>query len=301
MSWLKYLRRAKRDRELAHDIETYLELEIENNIAAGMNPHDAALAAHRKFGNVTRVKEAVRDMNTFGFLETSWQDLRYGARLLRMNPAFFVVATLSLALGIGANTAIFQLIDTVRLRTLPVSHPEELAEVRLARSEHCCDGSFTSRFSNLTYAQWEQIEALQQGFTSMFAWSDARFNLAPGGQARYVDGLYVTGHFFDTLRVAPLLGRLIGPQHDVKGCGTASVVLGYNFWQREYGGDPKVIGSKITLKAHPAEIIGVAPANFYGVEVGHNFDVAVPTCAEPLIDGPEYSHVDKRNHWWLAA
>src|SRR5271170_90366 len=124
-------------------------------------------------------------MNT-GF----WQDLRHGARLLKRSPGFFAVATLSLALGIGANTAIFQLLDAVRLRLLPVKHPEQLAELRIAENEHCCSGNFSNRTPNFTYPQWDQIRAHQQAFSGIFAWGDEKFNLASAGEIRYAEGLF---------------------------------------------------------------------------------------------------------------
>ena len=123
MGWLRYLRRPQRDRDFALEIEAYLQHEIDDNIARGMNPREAAFAARRKFGNVTIAKETTHRMNTIGFLETLGQDLRYALRLLRLEPSFFSVAILCLALGIGANTAIFHLLDAVRLRTLPVATP----------------------------------------------------------------------------------------------------------------------------------------------------------------------------------
>jgi hypothetical protein len=108
---------------------------------------------------------------------------------------------LSLALGIGANTAIFQLLDAVRLRLLPVPHPEQLAELEIAKGEHCCSGNFSDRRPNFTYPQWEQIRDHQQAFSSIFAWGDTPFNLASGGEARYAEGLWVSGDFFKTLGV----------------------------------------------------------------------------------------------------
>jgi len=226
-------------------------------------------------------------------------DLRYGARLLRLNPGFFTVATLSLALGIGANTAIFQLLDAVRLRLLPVAHPEQLAELEIAKDEHCCSGNFSDRRPNFTYPQWEQIRDHQQTFSGIFAWGDTRFNLAAGGEARYSEGLWVSGDYFRTLGVQPLAGRMITNQDDRPGCGSPGAVISYPFWQREFAGDAQAIGKTLSLDGHPVEIIGIAPAGFFGVEVGKSFDVAVPTCAEPWING-ENSHTAKRNHWWLA-
>jgi putative ABC transport system permease protein len=231
--------------------------------------------------------------------ESLWQDLRYGARLLRLNPGFFTVATLSLALGIGPNTAIFQLLDAVRLRLLPVPHAEQLAELKIAENEHCCNGNFSDRRANFTYSQWEQIRDHQQAFSGIFAWGDTRFNLTSGGEARYAEGLWVSGDYFKTLSVQPLAGRLLSSEDDRPGCGSPAAVIGYQFWQREFAGDPQAIGKKLSLDGRPVEVVGIAPASFFGVEVGRSFDVAVPTCAEPWING-ENSHMAKRNHWWLA-
>ena len=231
--------------------------------------------------------------------ESGWQDLRYGARVLRLNPGFFTVATLSLALGIGANTAIFQLLDAVQLRLLPVAHPEQLAELVIADNEHCCSGNFSDRRANFTYPQWEQIRDHQQAFSGIFAWGDTRFNLASGGEARYAEGLWVSGEFFKTLGVHPIVGRMITNEDDRRGCGSPAAVISYPFWQREFAGDAQAVGKKLSLDGRPVEIVGVAPAEFFGVEVGRSFDVAVPTCAEPWING-ENSHTAKRHHWWLA-
>jgi predicted permease len=239
-------------------------------------------------------------MNSLSFIESVWQDLRYAARMLRMNPGFFAVATISLALGIGANTAIFQLLDAVRLRMLPVENPQQLVELKIADNEHCCSGNFSGRRNNLTLAQWEQIQAHQQAFSSIFAWGDNRFNLTQAGEAHFAEGLWVSGDYFKTLGVAPLLGRLIESGDDVRGCASGGAVISYAFWQRHFGGDAAVIGKTLLLDGHRVEVMGVTPASFSGVEVGRNFDVALPICSEPVFDGKE-AHSLQRHHWWLAA
>jgi len=239
-------------------------------------------------------------MNASRLLEALLQDFRYGARLLRMTPGFFAVATISLALGIGANTAIFELLNAVRLRMLPVAHAEQLAELQIAENEHCCSGNFSDRRPNFTFPQWEQIRKHQQAFSGIFSWGDIRFNLAVGGEARFTEGLWVSGQFFQTLGVRPLLGRLIGDDDDTPGCGSPGAVISYPFWQREFGGDSQVLGKKVSLDGRQVEVMGVTPPEFFGVEVGRHFDVAVPVCAEPLING-ENSHTAKRHHWWLAV
>lgn len=238
-------------------------------------------------------------MNTWALFEHLGQDVRYATRLLRLNPGFTIVAVLSLALGIGANAAIFQLIDAVRLRTLPVAHPEQLAIVRIA-NRRSASGNFNGRYSQLTNAMWEQIRDHQQSFSGIFAWSGQGLNLATGGETRIAQAIYVSGDFFRALEVSPLLGRVLTTADDQSGCGSAGAVLSYSFWQREYGGEASAIGRKLTLEGHPFEIVGVTPADFYGVDVGRTFDVAIPICAEQIIRG-EDGRLNVKYDWWLAA
>jgi predicted permease len=238
-------------------------------------------------------------MESASWLETIWKDLRYGARLLQVNPGFAAVAILSLALGIGANTAIFQLVDAIRLRTIPVKNPQELAVVRVA-DRSWASGQFSSRYSALTNPQWELIRERQQAFSSILGWSPQRLNLAVGGEARYAEAIWVSGEFFNVLGVEPFLGRLLGPSDDRKGCGSTSAVISYSFWQREYGGDPGALGKKLTLESQPFSIIGITPPGFYGVEVGRNYDVAIPICSEPVLMG-ENTKLNNRRAWWLAS
>jgi len=239
-------------------------------------------------------------MNTLTLVDSVWRDLKYGARLLRLNPAFAVVAILSLALGIGANTAIFQLLDALRIRTLPVKSPEELLEIRIADPVGGRTGQFSGRRPSLTNPLWEQIRDRQQVLSSVFAWSGVGFDLTTSGEARTAQGLWVSGDFFGGLGIPALVGRTLTSADDRRGCDAPPAVLGYGFWQREYGGDPSVIGRSITLDGHPFGIVGVTPASFFGVEVGRAFDVAVPLCAEPISRGAQTA-LDKKAVWFLGA
>ena len=162
MSWRRFLKRRWWDEERAREIAAYLEDETADNIARGMPPAEAAAAARRKFGNPGLVREEIYRMNTIGWLESAWQDLRYGVRTLRLSPGFAAVAILSLALGIGANTAIFQLLDAVRLRSLPVQNPQELAEVKIVGGNHGM--GLTNSYGELTRPIWQLIRDRQQGF-----------------------------------------------------------------------------------------------------------------------------------------
>jgi putative ABC transport system permease protein len=228
-----------------------------------------------------------------------FQDLRYGVRMLRKNPVFTMVAVMSLALGIGANTAIFQLLDAVRLRTLPVKAPQELAEVRLADTQGA-RGNHHSWRPTLTNPIWEQIRDRQEAFSSLFAWGADGFNLAQGGEVRSAQALWVSGDFFDSLGVQPVLGRVFSAADDQRGCSSPGVVISHAFWQREYGGDRNVIGRTLTLGDTPCEIIGVTPANFFGLEVGRSFDLAVPICGEAVIRGKN-QRLDSGTDWWLTV
>jgi putative ABC transport system permease protein len=215
------------------------------------------------------------------------QDLRYALRALRSSPAFAAVAILSLALGIGANTAIFSLIDSVILKTLPVRHPEQLVQVTMGKSAY------------YTNPIWEQVRDRQDVFSSVFAFGGGRFNLAASGEARYATGRYVAGQFFDALGLNPLLGRTFAPADDKRGCpGTA--VLSYGFWQTEYASRADIVGKSVSLDNHPFEIIGVIEPGFTGVDVGSSIDVYVPLCAESIING-ERSMLDMRSAWWLRV
>lgn len=227
-------------------------------------------------------------------VETLGQDLRYGLRQLRKNPGFTAVAILTLALGIGANTAIFSLIDAVMLRMLPVQRPDELRQVRMAdpRAAGESNPSFTNPI-------WEQVRDRQDVFSGVFAWRADHFDLAQGGAVHYANGLWVSGDFFKTLELRPAAGRLLTASDDRRGCPGAAV-LSYGFWQDRYGGAPSAIGSTLSLNTQSFEVVGVAPPGFYGMDVGSKFDVAIPICASAFFDGKE-SRLDHRSWWWLSV
>src|SRR5258708_19954923 len=197
-----------------------------------------------------------------------WQDLRHAFRLLRFSPGFAIISVLTLALGIGANTAIFQLIDSVRLRTIPVKNPQELGTVRIA-DRKWGSGQFSSQYSQLTFAMWEKTRKRQEGFGEIAAWSDQRFNLATGGEVRKAKGIRVSGDFFHVLGVEPILGKLLGPQDDQPGCGTAGANISYAFWQRNFAGDPSVIGKRVTPDGNSFQVIAITPPGFNAIPIRH--------------------------------
>ena len=291
-------RRDQVDRELDEELRTYHEMAADEKMKDGMSRKEALRSVRLERGSLEVSKEIVRSGGWESFVETCWQDLRFGLRLLRLSPAFTLVALLSLALGIGANTAIFQLIDTFRLRTLPVKNPQELAIVRTENLNGFM-GETHSPYPELSFPLFEQIRHRQQAFSAIAAWGADRFNLSTGGEVHYAKGLWVSGDFFPVLGVQPLLGRLIAPSDDISGCGSAGVNISYAFWQDRYAGELSAVGKSLTLNGHRFEIIGVTPASFHGVSVGDSFDVAAPICAEPVIQS--YSRLNIRHSFWLAA
>jgi predicted permease len=226
-------------------------------------------------------------------------DVRYAYRGLRLSPGFATAALLSLALGIGANTAIFEILNALRLRVLPVSHPEQLVEVHITDMKGARGSFYTSR-PVLTHPQWEQLRDHQTVFSGMFAWYSDEFNTAASGESHLVSGLEVTGDYFSVLGLQPAAGRLLGKSDDMSGCGTPAAVISYAYWKSAFASSPDVIGRSITLERHPFEIIGVGPKGFYGLEIGRTFDVAIPLCAEPLLMG-EYNRLNSGRDWWLTV
>src|SRR5688572_3605933 len=288
-----------RDDELRDELKAHLDMAIRDRIARGEDPREAVVAARRQLGNLSQIQEATRDVWGRRWIEQAAQDARYALRTFRRNPGFAVVAILSLALGIGANTALFQVVNAVRLRALPVADPASLVEIRITDRDGA-RGSFDTWFPSVTQPIWREIESRREPFSGLFAWGRDGFSLSDGGEARTADGLWVSGEFFDTLGLVPAAGRLLSPEDDRPGC-VARAVLGHGMWQRAYGGDPSAVGRSITLDSKPVEIIGVAPAAFHGLEVGRVFDVVLPLCAEPAFSSDGRGRVDAGTTWWLGV
>ena len=284
-------RRGRVEEELDEEIRDHLERKAQEYIAKGFTPEEARLAARREFGGAEQSKEECRDMRRVNWIEDLALDVRYGLRMLRRNPGFTVVAILTLALGIGANTAIFSLMDTVMLRLLPVQRPEELVQVAVMTH-----GFGRSPRTSYTNPIWEAVRNHQDIFAGVFAWGNTQFNLAPSGVAEDVRGIYVSGDYFSTLGVRPAAGRLITAADDKRGCPGVAV-LGNGFWQEHYGG-AAVVGNSISINGHPFQIIGVSAAGFFGTEVGNAFDVAAPVCSEAIVEGKN-SALDRRSAWWF--
>jgi putative ABC transport system permease protein len=299
-----------REESIAEEIAGHLEERYHELRSGGLSEPDAVAAVRQECARA-QLEQGLRSLmkqatpaitpgrdEKGSFLAGIGKDLRIAARLLRMNPGFALIAILSLALGIGANAAIFQLIDAVILRTLPVPDPQSLASVPVIHEGRI--GWSVARQQELSSAIWDQLKDRPQAFSNLAAWSTERFDLGSGGEARYADGMWVSGTFFETLGVKPALGRVFVRSDDQKGCGIQGAVISYEFWQSQYGGRSEAIGSTVSLDRHPFQIIGVTPPDFSGLEVGLKFDVALPLCSEPVLH-PEGAWTNSPTTWWLAV
>jgi putative ABC transport system permease protein len=288
-------------RRLDDELAFHVAERIDDLVAGGMTPDEARTEALRRFGNYTRQRERTRDMNIVAWLEGLVADIKFGARQLVLNPGFTTVAVLSLALGVGANTAIFQLINALRLRSLPaVEAPWQLATLVRAPEFHT-SGWYSSRHQAFTYAQYQAVRRSQEAFTDVLAFGPTRFNLARGGEARYAEGLWVSSNFLDVLGVRPAIGSGFARVADESDCSKAGVMLSHAFWQREYGGKTSVLGQEMYLRGRTLPIVGVTPREFIGLEPGRQFDVAIPLCMDTLFaQDPRGRRLERRDAWWLT-
>jgi predicted permease len=279
------------DRELDEELRDHLDRHVDQLVARGVPPDEARRTARAALGGIEQRKEEMRDWRGVTRIDALARDLRFGARQLARHPTLTAAAVITLALGIGVNAALFHLFAALTVRSLPVvMRPHDLVEVRLTGEGRA--GRHTGRNRQLSLPQYELLAQHSQAFASLLAFGDTRFNLAPQGEVRYVEGLWVSGSFFETLGVRPALGRLIAAADDYPGCRLTGAVISHWLWQREFGGRQDILDQTIPFAGARVPIIGVTPERFFGVEVGRQFGVALPLCAAGFT---------RRDHWWLAA
>lgn len=283
------------DRELDEELSYHVDRQIEANVASGMTPDAARTAALRAIGGVQQRVEECRDQRGISAIEGTVQDVRHALRVLKRSPAFTTVAIGSLALGLAAFLAIFQLVDAVALKPLPIDAAHELVELRIEGGRGGW-GFSASTPSEVTQALWEEMRARQTVLTHLFAWGTETLLLGAGADAIPVRGTYFSGSAFPALRLSAARGRLIAPDDDYRGC-PGGAVLSHAFWMSRFGSDASVLGRSITLMQQPFEIIGVAPPQFTGLEVGRGFDVALPLCAAARLN----ASVERRDFWFLSV
>src|SRR5215471_9405818 len=244
--------KSKMEDELQAELQFHLEREVEENIARGMTPEEARLAALRSFGGVERVKEESRDVRGVRFLEEVWQDLRYGARTLAKQPGFTLVVVVTLALGIGANTAMFSFVDAALFKPLAYLDPERLVEVK----EQLPDGR-TIMPHIPSYQEWR---ARNQVFSHMSAIAPAigGLNLTGRGIAERIRGSVVSANYFELIGSQPAMGRAFSDDEEHAGKEHVAI-LSNRCWKQRFGADPNALGSKITLNNESYTVIGVLP------------------------------------------
>jgi predicted permease len=285
MRWwseLKYimrkLNRRQAEQEAEEEIQTHLELETREKIEAGLSPEESRYAARRVFGSVALAKEGSRAVWGFGTLETLWQDIRYGFRCLRRSPMFTAMVALSLAIGIGANVAVFSVINAVMLKMLPVHEPERLVEFL---NQYPGDPALNA-FSRNSYEHFRGNNRTLAGITGV---ASTRFSVkADGAEPELVEGEYVIGNFFQLLGLKPTLGRLIEPDDDRPGTNAYAAVISWPYWKRRFNLDPGVVGRTIVLDNAVLTIVGVAPRTFSGLRVGEQRDIWTPSAAYRAIN-----------------
>jgi putative ABC transport system permease protein len=256
VSWSRFFRRNKWDAERARELDAYLESETAENIARGMSPGVARDAARRKLGNLTQIREEIYHMNSLGFLETFLQDVRFAFRMLRKNPGFTAIAVLTLALGIGANTAIFSVINAVMLRPLPYKNPSRLVMVW---SDHHLRGGPAHEWTNpADFYDWRAQSKSMEDMAVFAGWGPT---LTGRTEPELLTGSRVSYSLFSVLGVAPEFGRDFTTEDD-KPNGPRVVIISHDLWQREFHSDPAQIGRQINLDGNGYSVIGVMPAGF---------------------------------------
>ena len=272
-------KRSRIGRENEEELRQHLQMRIDANMARGMSPEQAARASRLRFGNPVVIKEQVAAEDTSLGLDSFVRDLRYALRGIARSPGFASVTLLTLALGIGANTAIFELLDALRLRSLPIPAPQQLAELRIVGGNRGF-GVNNGPYGQFTLPMWQELRRNHDPFSGILAWRSTGVLMGKPSDARQVNGIEVSGEFFNVLGVAPWQGRLIEPQ-DEAGCAISRVVVSYPYWKTAMGGQPITPASAITVEGRPVQVLGVTPPSFFGLSVGERFDVAYPTCTPP--------------------
>ncbi|HYK88026.1 MAG TPA: ABC transporter permease, partial [Acidobacteriota bacterium] len=315
MKWIRHLSsRRKLYGELSEEIQAHLEEKVDELVAGGMSRHEAAAAARREFGNVTLIEERGRDVWRWPSLDDFLMDVRFGVRMLRRNPAFAAVALLTLALGIGANTAIFSVLDAVLLRSLPVSDPGQLVLLTDPDSHGHSFGDESGDRSLLSYSEFEYLRDHTDVFSGIFAADSALQEVtwgagyAASGEAQEGETArvrLVSGDYFPTLGVKAAAGRTFTSEVD-RARGAAPVaVLSYSFWKERLGLHPAVVGMTIRIRRAPFEVVGVAPPGFFGETVGEAPDIWIPmTMQEAVYPGRDLLSMAPgmlNQHIWLQV
>ena len=306
MLWIQRLRlrlrtlffREHATRQLNDEVQFHLEQQIAENVAAGMSQEEARHSAMRSFGNAIILSEEARETWGWITLEQIGQDVRYGFRALRNNPLFTAVAILTLAIGIGANTAMFSLLDQVVLRPLPVSHPEQLVIVRETGNHF----GNTYGPNTISWPMFEDLRDNNQVFSGMFCRFPATVTISEVDRAAQISAELVSGSYFPILGVGATLGRTIAPDDDAVPDSSPVVVLSYSFWRSYFDGDRNIVGRTIKLNSYAMTVIGIAQPGFDGVNLGRPAKVFVPIMMKTEMTPHSDGLKDRRRRLdWVTA
>ncbi len=277
MNWSRFIRRHRWNQERARELDSYLAIEIDDNVARGMSAHEARRAAYLKLGNPALVREEIYRMNSIGFLEILWQDVRFGWRMLAKHPGFALIAVLTLALGIGANTAIFSVVNATLIRPLPYPNASRLVMVWETRVKQNEKQNVTSP---ATFLKWQEHNTVFEGLAVCF--NDTGV-LTGGGAPEQVAMQDVGPNLFSLLGVNATMGRVFVPAQDgVEGADKVAI-LSFELWQRRYGSDPNILGTKIFVDNQPRTVIGVMPRGFQFFVKQQSFYQKAPELWVPMI------------------
>src|ERR1700688_2592058 len=282
------------DSDLDEELRPHLAALTRENIRRGLNEQTARQAARRKFGGLQQTKESYRDQRGLPFFEPLAQDLRYASRMLVKSPGFTGVTVLTLALGIGANTGLFSLVNSVLLGNLPVRNPEELVVVKYT------DSRSQQAEEDFSYPMYQALRDKNTAFRNVLTRSGVDFNASYGGQSERATGEMVSGNYFETLGVRAFLGRLIGPEDDRTPGAHPVAVLSYGYWQRRFGSDAAVVGKDVILNNNPIRVIGITPPGFYGTEMARNPDVRVPMMMATVFRSVPANRLQNPRHRWMT-
>jgi predicted permease len=292
------------DEEFTQELELHLEMLTAENIRRGMAPEEARRTAHVRLGGMSQIRERRREMHTLPLLETLFQDVRYGMRTLRNSPAFTSVAVFTLALGIGANTAIFTLVNAVLLKRLPVAHPEQL--YNLGDDQNCCSlGGSQESFTLFSYPLYKVIRDHTPEFSEIAAFRSHVPMLSvrrsrSDGFAEPFRSQFVSGNYFAMFGVGAFAGRTLAPADDQPGAPTVAV-MSYRTWQVRFAADPSVIGSVLIMDRQPVTVVGIAAQSFFGETLrGDPAELWVTLASEPNLM-PIGSHLSDADDYWLYA
>ena len=297
MSWashLKHLYRRLRhpdrsEAELDEEVRSYFDVIVERRMSRGMTREEAERAARLEFDGPDQVKEKVREARVGTEIETTWRDFRYALRAMRKNPGFAMAAILSLGLGLGANTAIFTLVNTVMLKSLPVKDADRLFFIDSSGGK--------DRGNSPPYPCYERLRDSNHYFSGMAAFSGERFKVTIDGEPEQINGQYASGAYFDVLGVGATVGRVMTPEDDSRsGAGGpqgAVAVISDGLWKRRFGREPSVIGKSVQVGETRATIVGVTPPGFGGLEPGFPSDITIPIAVNP--------GVRSERMWWFGA